>query len=450
MKQLPEEFLKRMRKLLKTEEEFQAFLSSYEKSPERGLRLNLRKMQGLSQENREKIYKTLMEDWGCVPLTGASFLEMDGKRYYRELHLSEEVLTEKGIRPGRHPYHEAGLYYMQEPSAMQVAMHLDIREGDRVADLCASPGGKSTHAADFLSMEKGGILLSNEFVGNRARTLSSNIERMGLLNAVVLNEDTSRLSARFPEYFSRVIIDAPCSGEGMFRKDDTAIAEWNPENVELCIERQKEIVENGVKMLAPGGKLAYSTCTFEEGEDEGISEYICSLDSSLLKVFEKRIFPHREQGEGHYIAVFEKAGVDSIDRSKREVELKTVKGKDRTSILPNSLPDTAGLRTLRRGCFYSHKERIREALEHGYSHTEQAKAEFPILSLPLTDSRVWTYLSGQELEAEISELSFLKGVENDFKKGSILVAVDGAVMGFGRFVQGRVKNDFPKGLRFSL
>lgn len=437
-----------MRELLGSEEELQSFLLSYEKSAERGLRLNLRKLFSLSAENREKIYVKLTEEWGCSPLPEASWEEKDGKRYYRELYLDEARLAALGVRPGRHPYHEAGLYYMQEPSAMQAVRSLHITESDRVADLCASPGGKSGHAADFLSMEKGGILLSNEYVGSRARTLSSNIERLGILHSLVLNEDTSRLAERFPAYFSRVIIDAPCSGEGMFRKDENAVTEWSPENVERCIIRQREIVRNGLKLLAPGGRLGYSTCTFERGENEGIRDYLLSLDSSLSLVSEKRIFPHRERGEGHYIAVFAKAGESS--REPGRVRLLERQEGERRSLFPDSLPEPAGLRTLRVGCFKSRTERKREEPEHGYSHTEPAMSEYPCISLSEEDRRVWDYLTGLEITAERAELGFPEEkIRETFQKGYVLVAVDGAALGFGRYVQGRIKNDYPKGLRFT-
>lgn len=437
-----------MRELLGSDTEFESFLSSYENSPERGIRLNLCRLFQLSRENREVIYNRLTDDWGLTPLPDASYKEYEGRRYYREFYINEDVISEKQIRPGRHPYHEAGLYYIQEPSAMQPVMHLDIREWDRVADICASPGGKSSHAADFLSCEKGAVLLSNEYIGNRARTLSSNIERMGIKNAVVLNEDTKRIAERFPGYFSRVIIDAPCSGEGMFRKDETAIREWSPENVERCIERQREIVANGLSLLSEGGRLSYSTCTFERGENEDMAEYILSLDSDLSLVFEKRIFPHKERGEGHYIAVFEKKG--EYASGGRDAGFFEVKEKGRTIMLPDSLPDTTGLRTLRRGVFKTLSERGREIPEHAYSHTSEAAGEYPMLSLDENDKRAVSYLYGLEIQAEHEELLFPDGMDGEsFRKGYVLVAVDGAAMGFGGYVNGRIKNHFPKGLRFN-
>ena len=175
-------------------------------------------------------------------------------------------------RPGRHPWHETGMYYIQEPSAMAVSALAGARPGERVLDLCAAPGGKTTGLA--AAMEGRGLLAANEIHPQRARILSQNIERMGISNALVINEDPHRLAEQFPAYFDRIIVDAPCSGEGMFRKEPQAIPNWSPDNVRLCAERQQDILEQAVSMLADGGTLVYSTCTFAPEEDE---ETICRL-----------------------------------------------------------------------------------------------------------------------------------------------------------------------------
>ncbi len=448
MKQLPEEFLKRMRTLLPEEKEYEAFLTSYKQPPSRGLRLNLQKLLHC----RELSYEQLVSDWGLEPLPGASFLTLpDGRRLYREFYVNEERMTALGIRPGKHPYHEAGLYYMQEPSAMQVVPALEIRPFDRVLDLCASPGGKSTQAADMLDYRQGGILISNEYVGNRARTLSSNIERMGIPGAAVLNEDTGRLAAALPGYFSRIILDAPCSGEGMFRKDDTAIAEWSPENVAHCVERQKEIADNALQLLAPGGMLSYSTCTFERAEDEEMRDYILEKDPSLQLVHEKRIFPHRERGEGHYVAVFRKDGED-LTAAAEDIALREEKIGESTYLVPDSLPSLRGLRVLRKGVPAYEMLKKRECPHHALSHASRLtalpgdsedalSAPLPALDFPAADLRISQYLHGLEISVTAEEAGEVTG-------GFVIVACDGAALGLGKYVNGRVKNHYPKGLRF--
>lgn len=243
-------------------------------------------------------------------------------------------------RPGRHPLHEAGAYYIQEPSAMSVVSLLDPQSGELVCDLCAAPGGKSTHIAALLQGD--GLLVSNEIFPNRARILSQNIERMGIPNALVCNESTENMAAHFPMFFHRIVVDAPCSGEGMFRKDDTAIEEWSLDNVALCADRQKMILEHADQMLQPGGVLVYSTCTFAPEEDEamiqwflethpdytltdwhdtalgkraaafpeyaGLSDGISGNFSEEISSRVLRLWPHKLRGEGHFAARLQKAG----------------------------------------------------------------------------------------------------------------------------------------------
>ena len=194
-------------------------------------------------------------------------------------------------QPGKHPYHEAGVYYIQEPSAMAPVEYLDARPGMRILDLCAAPGGKSTQIAG--KMQGQGILVSNEIHPARAGILSENMERMGVRNGIVTNETPGRLAEHFPEYFDRILVDAPCSGEGMFRKNDGAAEEWSPQNVRMCAERQDEILEEAYRMLAPGGRLVYSTCTFAPEEDEDVVGVKVTtavpLDDDLRAKISKRV-----------------------------------------------------------------------------------------------------------------------------------------------------------------
>ncbi len=240
-------------------------------------------------------------------------------------------------RPGKHPYHEAGLYYLQEPSAMAAVVLLGPEPGDLVLDLCAAPGGKSTQIAGRL--KGAGLLVSNEIHPARAKILSQNMERLGVSGAVVVSEAPETLAARFPAFFDKILVDAPCSGEGMFRKDPGARQEWSPEAAALCAARQKTILEAGLQMLKPGGRLVYSTCTFAPEEDEGsVADLLethpgTKVEHRVVKGFADlgrgrpewveegpgregleytyRVWPHQVKGEGHYLAALKKAGESS-------------------------------------------------------------------------------------------------------------------------------------------
>ena len=238
---LPRSFLDRMQRMLG--EEYEAFLASYEQERYQALRLNTLK-PGISGQAL------------------AGFLHLSGVPWAEDCYYYEAE-----DQPGKHPYHAAGVYYIQEPSAMAPAGLLDVQPGERVLDLCAAPGGKSSQIAAKLDGE--GFLLCNEVHAARAKILSGNVERMGIVNAYVANETPARLAEVFPEYFDKVLVDAPCSGEGMFRKNEAACEEWSLENVSVCARRQDEILDCAAGMLRPGGKLVYSTCTFAPEENEG-------------------------------------------------------------------------------------------------------------------------------------------------------------------------------------
>lgn len=336
---LPEAFMDRMKSMMG--EEYEAFIEGLAGEKYRALRVNplKRRMNGDGVSIEELPFTLRAVPW-C------------GEGYYYE----------KENQPGKHPYHDAGLYYIQEPSAMAPAPLLAVEPGERVLDLCAAPGGKSTQLGAALKGR--GVLISNEIHPGRARILSENVERMGIINAMVTNETPAHLAEVFPEYFDRILVDAPCSGEGMFRKNEEASKEWSLENVRSCALRQDEILDYADKMLRPGGRLVYSTCTFAPLENEGsISRFLTghkdyrvlpiergpfqknaqevpkvylpeeepgeqeeaqgehwseNADVSLLQgTGEERLrklehtlslWPHKVQGEGHYAAVLEKAG----------------------------------------------------------------------------------------------------------------------------------------------
>ena len=242
---LPLGFTDRMHRLLGAE--YPAFLASYDKPRRPALRVNPLRLDGIPDGVRA-LLPFLAER---VPFTADGW-------YYPD---------DPALRPGRHPYHEAGLYYIQEASAMIPAALCPPRPGERVLDLCAAPGGKATQLAGALRGQ--GLLVANEIHPGRAAVLSGNIERMGIPNALVLNMEPQALAERFPGFFDRIVVDAPCSGEGMFRKEPQAVQMWSPENIALCAARQAEILRAAARMLAPGGTIVYSTCTFAPEEDEG-------------------------------------------------------------------------------------------------------------------------------------------------------------------------------------
>lgn len=245
---LPKIFQQRMQSQLG--EEYETFIKSLEGERHRALRVNPLKGGEGSSKARERFLA--LSPWQLEPVPW----EENGFYY---------ACGDAG--PGRHPYHEAGVYYIQEPSAMAPVAFLGAKPGERILDLCAAPGGKSTQIAG--KMQGKGLLVSNEIHPQRARILSENVERLGIRNCLVLNESPEKLAEVFPDYFDRILVDAPCSGEGMFRKNENAGEEWSPENVEQCGARQDGILDCAVAMLRPGGRLVYSTCTFAPLEDEG-------------------------------------------------------------------------------------------------------------------------------------------------------------------------------------
>jgi len=320
--ELPQAFTKQYRELLKTE--YDAFENALLNNRSYGLRLNPLKVN-IADFLEDK---AVVDDIGIVknvPWAKEGF-------YYNN-----------DMRPGKNPLHEGGAYYIQEPSAMTVVAALDPKPGERICDLCAAPGGKTTHIGGRL---KGyGLIVANEIVPDRARILARNVERMGISNCIVTNETPDTMADRFDGFFHKIVVDAPCSGEGMFRKDDVAISEWSPENVAMCSERQKDILRCAQRMIMPGGTLVYSTCTFEPAEDEriidwfinefkgwhiesisfadllsnGHPEWVQANNDDLLKTV--RIWPHLNEGEGHFVAKLVKDGEYTILPSSAQNKL---------------------------------------------------------------------------------------------------------------------------------
>ena len=257
---------------------YEKFLLSYERKAERALRVNTLKIQP--------------EDFKSISPFELEQVPWEKNGFY---------VTGENL--GKTIYHAAGLYYLQEPSAMCAAPKLEVKQGERVLDLCSAPGGKGTQLAQYLNGS--GILFLNEINFSRAKILSSNVERLGVKNAVVICAAPSKLAEIFEGYFNKILVDAPCSGEGMFKKESAAIPEWSVENVNACARRQTEILESAYKMLSKGGRMVYSTCTFAPEEDEHQIENFIKKHSGCKLSEMKKLYPHEIRGEGHFYAVIE-------------------------------------------------------------------------------------------------------------------------------------------------
>lgn len=371
---------------------------------------------------------------------------------------------------GKNPLHHAGAFYLQEPSASSAVTALDIKKGDFVLDLCAAPGGKSTQIAEALCGK--GLLWSNEYVKSRVSPLLSNIERLGIKNAVVTNLETEVLCTALEGLFDKVLVDAPCSGEGMFRKEPKALQNWSEQNVKLCSKRQLEILKNAKKALKPGGIMVYSTCTFSLDENEKVIESFLnnnpefSLDTisspfgrSGLDLLGKtrRIFP-MDGGEGHFVARLIKNGQNyakeqkyknyglsrdiagmaydlytSIFLDKPDMNRFYQKG-DNVFIAPENVPKTS-LSPVRVGVHFGTVKKNRIEPAHGVFMTANKENLLQYINLSLDDDRLYTFLKGGEISVP----------EN--LKGYVCVLVCGISTGFGKAVNGRLKNKYPKGLR---
>lgn len=470
---LPDKFLQRMKKMLG--EEYPAFLESLEKENYHALRINKRKAD---------IDKFLTDaNW---PLQRVSWT--DNGFYY-----------DKDVKPGRHPFHEAGVYYIQEPSAMAVVPFLEAKPGERILDLCAAPGGKSTQIADEMQGE--GILVCNEIHPQRARILSENMERMGVTNGIVTNETPMQLARMFPGYFDKILVDAPCSGEGMFRKNTEAVTEWSEENVQLCANRQDEVLSCAEKMLRPGGKIVYSTCTFAPEENEGtISRFIRTYTDFAIVPQKKpagfssgvaawvenpvkgventlRLLPHKVAGEGHFLAVLVRSNDENLPaRKSLNGTEKAISQKDYVSYTrfaeetlcafdragtylvfgeqlylgPVDMPALMGLKVLRPGLHLGTLKKNRFEPSHALALALKKEQVLQYVDLPADSRQVQQYLGGQTLLIGEDGLYVRHGASGkcaDNAKGWCLVCVDGYSLGWGKLSGNILKNHYPKGLR---
>ncbi len=468
---LPVEFSERMKQMLGNE--YEEFEACYEREKYRSLRFN--PLKGEVSAFLEQMPFSLRS----VPWSEYGY-------YY-----------ENNDTPGKHPYHEAGVYYIQEPSAQIPAALLEAKPGERVLDLCSAPGGKATQIA--ADMKGKGLLICNEYVPSRAKILSENIERMGIRNALVVNETPQKLAAVFAGYFHRIMVDAPCSGEGMFRKNEEAYTEWSPENVQMCADRQDEILEAAARMLLPGGRMVYSTCTFaplenecaiarflqkhpdftvkevsfaegiQPGNPDWAEKEMGALDEEirnhLLKTL--RLFPHKIKGEGHFAAVLKKNGtlLHTTDRIvSRNGEEKTITLKNckeyenflNTEIkaewllqtekasylmfgeqlyqIPREMPGLKRLKVLRPGFHLGTVLKNRFEPSHALALALTPKEVAHTWNLDSHSPEAVNYLKGGTFSAE-------------GEKGWYLITVDGYSIGWGKLAGGIMKNHYPKGLR---
>ena len=440
-------FFDRMKDLLG--EDFDRYLETVDKEPYRGIRVNTLKMTA------EELLPLLTFVGEQVPFSS------DG--YY----VSAEKL-------GKHPLHHAGAFYVQEPSAMSAVTALDVRPGDKVLDMCAAPGGKSTQIASRLGGT--GLLWANEVIRPRAHILLSNIERMGVKNAVVSNMEADRLADRLSGFFDKVLVDAPCSGEGMFRKDKDAIYEWSPEHSAACAERQTAILDASAAAVAPNGVMVYSTCTFSRDENEGVIERFLKLHPEFELVSTgcrfgeasrfgegmqhcRRVFPYHG-GEGHFVAKLQKkggkpyrgGGYTYVEPSKQERQqidafitdiLRNPCFRhyyiidDRLLNLPDVelLPDLSGMNILRAGMKLGDFKKGRIEPHHNLATALTPDQFKRRLILFENDELAARYISGEEVEVD------------RWIKGWAVVTVNGITLGLGKAVDGRLKNKYPKGLR---
>ncbi|MDO5540484.1 MAG: RsmB/NOP family class I SAM-dependent RNA methyltransferase [Eubacteriales bacterium] len=469
MLNLPQEFLDKMEKLLG--EEYEEFLASYEQPRWHGLRVNTKKIT--AQEFEE-----------LVPFQLKKIPWVENGYYYEEQDA-----------PARHPFYYAGLYYLQEPSAMTPASILPVYPGERVLDLCAAPGGKATELGAKLLGE--GVLVANDISASRAKALLKNIEVSGIPNAFVTNETPAKLAEQFTEFFDKILVDAPCSGEGMFRKDPAVARAWDAQKPFACAKQQKEIISRAAQMLAPGGKLLYSTCTFSPEENEEVIAYLLEQrdDMELLDIPQYegfapgtgltkcvRIFPHKMPGEGHFLALLGKKSNDlsggetgsAADGKQKRAALRkkvqtlpTAKKQAKTEqdilnsflkdvsmsaknfrleirkgqayYVPEAIGERKGLTFLRNGLYLGEVKKDRFEPSQSFAMALKKEEYTAVVDMDYHDERVIKYLKGETIDVD--------NIIGTREKGWQLVCVNGYPLGWGKVSSGTLKNKYHSGWR---
>lgn len=476
--ELPSEYKDHMRELL-GDEEYASFISSYDDDTEREYGLRMNQLKSGDDDSKPQRLGFHLE---TVPWAHEGY-------YYD----SDE-------RPGKSVYHEAGAYYIQEPSAMSAVPVMDIKPGEVVCDLCAAPGGKSSQIAGMLG--RTGLLVSNEIIKSRADILSRNIERMGAGRCVVTNEDPLAMAAMFPSFFDKILVDAPCSGEGMFRKEENAVSEWSLENVHMCAKRQHMILDCASQMVRPGGMIVYSTCTFEPEEDEMAACYFVSahpefrIDKVECTEGEDharsewgtgdkdvsgaiRIWPHHTRGEGHFAVRFIKNGV--LPKRSEESAACTKSDINRTNIfkaytdilsgvctaeassvimngscpydfggqlyaVPLSMRDMKGISVRRPGLQIAalDDKGKTQRFEPAHALAMYLRSDESKKSYDMDLHEAERYLRGESLTVSPEKFKTEDGEPSD---GWVLMVYDGYSAGWGKKTGHVIKNHYPKGLR---
>lgn len=470
MADLPQSFLDSMKEILG--EDYEAFLAGFDGQRQYGLRVNTLKMN-LEEFERIAPFHLKKVPW-----------------------ISNGYFYEAEDAPAKHPFYSAGLYYLQEPSAMTPASRLKVQPGERVLDLCAAPGGKATELGAALQGE--GLLVANDINTARARALLRNLELFGISNSFVTNEPPHVLAERFPEFFHKIMVDAPCSGEGMFRKNPAVVDSWQEKGPEYFSKLQREIIVQAADMLLPGGMMFYSTCTFSplenektithllkerpdmevipmedyEGFAEGLTSYRGEVFDESCKLC-RRIWPHKMSGEGHFMALLHKKsgtqqqvqqtvsqssiwwekckGLNKEQKAAAEDFFSHVNiaydGKridvrgDNLYYLPAPKYDGRGLHFLRNGLFMGEFKKKRFEPSQPFALALRAQDFDQVLDFPADDERLSRYLRGETLD--VSDL--IAGEKK--RKGWQLVMVAGHPLGFGKLVNNNLKNKYPAGWR---
>ncbi|MCQ2500182.1 MAG: RsmB/NOP family class I SAM-dependent RNA methyltransferase [Lachnospiraceae bacterium] len=484
-------------------EEYDVFLSGYENNRQFGLRLNTMRM-------------SVEEFEACSPFPLERIPWIPGGYSYKE-----------GVFPAKHPWYAAGVYYLQEPSAMTPASRLPVYPGERVLDLCAAPGGKAT--ALVAALKGKGVLVANDISASRCKALLRNLELFGSTNVFVTNETPERLANVFAGFFDKILVDAPCSGEGMFRKSQEVAEDWSPEKVEYFAGQQRNILLSAAKMLRPGGMLLYSTCTFAPMEDEGTIDFFLNqvpeMKIQKMEAYEGfgegrpewigsdraelrdcvRIWPHKMQGEGHFLALLKKEGdplegrfaseeavsglpvseaTEEADRGKRKKQKKNKgrnAGRDRQAgssqtafsreerevleaflqeqgidldlaglecrngnvYKKTDLPSgVSGLHFLRNGLYLGECKKGRFEPSQPFALALGEKSVHRSFSMKGEDPRLDQYLRGETLILDEEEVK-----KQGLKNGWILVTADGFALGWGKLAGCVLKNKYPAGWR---
>ena len=428
---LPDKYLNTMKSLLK--DEYEDYLACFDSPQIHSLRINTSK---ISVDRFKEIFPYNLEQ---VPWCKDGF-------YFDDLSIS------------KHPYYYAGLYYLQEASAMLPAEVLPIEEGDIVLDACAAPGGKSLKLLDKLNNT--GLLVSNDISISRANALLRNIERAGFSNYYVIAKDIIELEEHFPKYFDKILLDAPCSGEGMFRKDKALIESWKERDSEYFSPIQKRLIQACINMLKDGGKLVYSTCTFDVREDEEIIQYALDNNSNIKvlpiekyggfkgadKGYGVKLFPHRIKGEGHYVCLLQKDGnsykCESHAKAKTDISFINELNKVFYDGVFESINDCTyflkpinnkGIRVLRSGLLLGKETKYRFEPSQQLAMNLKINEYNNVLNLKSNDNLVEKYLRGETIETSLDI------------NGMVLVCVDDYPLGFAKAKNGVLKNKIDKG-----